>query len=116
MDAHHCPTCGQTLPPIDKPIVDLATNSLLIDGASIKLRGREAELLFVLIKAMPRLCSRAMIYDSIYPWGDDVGEKNIDVFVCRLRRKLVPTSLRIENVFGRGFKLVRSELEARLAS
>lgn len=103
-----CPTCGQTLPQIDKPIVDLAINAVLVDGEWIKLSGREAEVLSVLAQTMPRLCSHTMIYDAIYTVNGDAGMKTIVIFVCRLRDKLSHTNLSIMNVWGRGYKLVRN--------
>lgn len=47
--------------------------------------------------------------------ADDMPEpKNIDVYICKMRKKLRPHGIEIENVFGVGFRLAPA-VRARLA-
>lgn len=45
--------------------------------------------------------------------ADDVlGENNIDVHISRIRQKLGPSGIQIENVWGRGWRVVNREAVA----
>lgn len=65
-------------------------------------------LLFLhLFRAAPRIETRARIMDALYAGrcGDEPDEKVVDVFICKLRKKLKDTGLRIESVWGVGYRL-----------
>lgn len=54
---------------------------------------------------------------------EDVAIKIVDVYVCKLRKKLTPFGIKIETIWGRGYSLAsehrdafrRGELQARAA-
>lgn len=96
-----CPICSGTgeLPDIE---LNLSHNRLSYNGRSVKLRGREAEVLHVIINEGPastdRLIKRVFSGQDLY---DPVG--NISVNMHRLRGKIKPLGLFIVNIGLRGF-------------
>lgn len=54
------------------------------------------------------LCSKAEIMNALYalrPEADEVEPKIVDVFVCKLRKKLRPFGVEVETVWGQGYRL-----------
>lgn len=49
--------------------------------------------------------TRSALYAAIYGTDADIDEKLIDVWVCKLRRKLSGTGIRIATDWGRGFRV-----------
>lgn len=100
-----CPTCGQDLPRDD---------TLRVDDAGIVVRGghfacltpQEACLLDRLRAARGGVVSKASLMAALYPLEADEAEiKIIDVFVCKLRKKLAPLGVEIGTAWGRGYRL-----------
>jgi len=100
--------CRQSLPKQRGIQVDLATNSLLVDGQVIKLWPKEAELMSVLVGAMPRVLSKELLTDRLYGVTNSLApdSKVIEMWISNLRKKLRGSPLRIETIRGRGFRLV----------
>lgn len=101
-----CPTCGQAVPDSGL-LVDLQRNRLSCGTASVDLAPAEAELLFTLVRAVPRALARDAI--AVALWGGALADErrgnNIDVYLNRLRRRIAPLGFRIQNYRGRGFAL-----------
>lgn len=75
-----------------------------IDGEPISLTPRERSLLECLVKRAGRIVPREKIYESLYGSGDgDVDPKIIDVYICKLRKKLGPNY--IDTAFSTGYRL-----------
>ncbi len=49
------------------------------------------------------IATKEMIYAYIYGPDSPVHQKILDVFLCKIRRKLMPFQVRIETSWGRGF-------------
>ena len=68
---------------------------------------------FAMLRYLMQNRSRAVSRDELLPavWGfaNDAGSRVADDTVKRLRRKLAGTSLRVETVWGFGFKLAVKE-------
>ena len=73
---------------IDNLELDLSRKSLTIDGENILLTRKEFEILAMLISNKGKYLSRQEILDRI--WSDDVivTERNVDVNIARLRKKI----------------------------
>lgn len=84
-----------------------------------RLTEREDTFLRVLLAA-PGVSSRETLLDAAYNQNADTPElKIVDVFICKLRKKLAPDGIAITTVWGRGFwleppgkALVRQAVEA----
>jgi DNA-binding response OmpR family regulator len=73
---------------IDNLELDLSRKSLTIDHENILLTRKEFEILAMLITNKGKFLSRQEILDRI--WSDDVivTERNVDVNIARLRKKI----------------------------
>ncbi|OGG68859.1 hypothetical protein A3H77_01815 [Candidatus Kaiserbacteria bacterium RIFCSPLOWO2_02_FULL_56_11] len=91
--------------------VNLTTTSIRINGNRVDLTGKETSLMLLLAASPGRVLSKEMLMLQLYTEGvDDEPEmKIIDVFICKLRRKLAdahPDATKfIETVWGRGYRL-----------
>jgi two-component system phosphate regulon response regulator PhoB len=96
--------------PAPKPIrvdgleVDPARHEVRIDGAPIALTATEMRLLLHLVRNRGRVYSRAQLLERAVGSDVIVVERNIDVHVASLRRKLGPYGARIVTVRGVGYK------------
>ncbi|RME68153.1 MAG: DNA-binding response regulator [Verrucomicrobia bacterium] len=68
--------------------IDTAARRVTVDGAEIKLTGREYRLLEYLALHRGEVVSRARLYDHLYDENDDTLSNVLDVHVSNLRRKL----------------------------
>lgn len=74
------------------------------DGQDIGMTGKEAALYRYLKARNGTVCSKQQILTAIYGVNDDMPEiKIVDVFICKVRRKL-PSSEEIETIWGQGYR------------
>src|SRR5690242_6782929 len=61
-----------------------------------------------LFARLGRVVNREAVHATLYPGADAAGIKIIDVFICKLRKKLAKTGseYRIQNARGRGYIMV----------
>lgn len=101
-----CPLCGGALPVSDEMIMVRPEGTVTHGGVSAHLSGREFDLVEKLALAIPRCVSRGGLYDWIYQLEQgDRDERNIDVHMTRIRRKLKPLGVSILTHWGKGFSL-----------
>jgi DNA-binding response OmpR family regulator len=86
--------------------IDPARREVRVESESIDLRAQEFDLLLALAHHRGFVLSREQILQKA--WGFDFyGQtRTVDVHVAHLRRKLEPSSVKIETVTGVGYKLV----------
>lgn len=88
------------------------------------LTGQEAKMFGILLKR--EMVTRQQAMDVLYgdrPESDEAEIKIVDVFVCKMRKKLKRFDIEIESVWGRGYRMpaqskstARSMLEEARAS
>ena len=86
--------------------LNLASQSLKIEGQSITLSSTELKLLAFLMKSPEKVFSRAQLLD--YVWGQNtfIDERTVDVHILRLRKALKPNADKlVQTVRGLGYKL-----------
>lgn len=101
-----CPVCGGMLP--DMPVTVFPERGIVVAGGRFAtITGREAAVLERLCQAYPSVVSKTQLMDSIYATaaGEEPMEKIIDVFICKLRKKVEPLGVRIETTWGSGYAL-----------
>lgn len=77
-----------------------------VEGKPISLTPRENSLLECLVKRAGRTVAREVIYTGLYGnAGQDVDPKIIDVYICKLRKKLGAAAEYIDTAFGTGYRL-----------
>ncbi|MGI9390202.1 MAG: response regulator transcription factor [Boseongicola sp.] len=87
-------------------VLDATAGELRIGNLRETLRNRELRLLEVLFSSPGQVFSKAHLMDRLFSFADDVGENAIEVYVGRIRKRLEPSSARIETVRGLGYRLV----------
>lgn len=85
--------------------INIAAGSVTISGSPVYLTGREFQILSALARSPGRLVTKAGLLSALYDGRDEPEMKIIDVFVCKIRKKLGFEHGRlIETVWGRGYR------------
>jgi two-component system, cell cycle response regulator CtrA len=88
--------------------VRLGTKRAEIAGKPVKLTGKEYALLEMMAMRQGSTITKEMFLNGLYGGMDEPELKIIDVFICKLRKKLADASggkNYIETVWGRGYAL-----------
>lgn len=91
-----------------KVTVNLDAKTVEVDGKSVHLTGKEYQMLELLSLRKGTTLTKEMFLNHLYGGMDEPELKIIDVFICKLRKKLsVATGGEnyIETVWGRGYIL-----------
>ena len=101
--------------------VNLDTKTVEVGGARVHLTGKEYQMLEQLLSLRKgTTLTKEMFLNNLYGGMDEPEIKIIDVFICKLRKKLARASDGkdyIETVWGRGYVLREpSEDEARISA
>ena len=86
--------------------VDLDTKMVEINGTRVHLTGKEYQLLELLALRKGTTLTKEMLLSHLYGGMDEPEMKIIDVFICKLRKKLANASGGkdyIETIWGRGY-------------
>jgi two-component system, cell cycle response regulator CtrA len=90
----------------DDLCVNLDSKTADINGARVHLTGKEYQMLELLALRMGTTLTKEMFLSHLYGGMDEPEMKIIDVFICKLRKKLASASSGknyIETVWGRGY-------------
>jgi two-component system cell cycle response regulator CtrA len=88
--------------------VNLDAKSVEVDGRSVHLTGKEYQMLELLSLRKGTTLTKEMFLNHLYGGMDEPELKIIDVFICKLRKKLAEANdgdSHIETVWGRGYVL-----------
>ena len=94
--------------------VNLDSHIVEVDGKPIHLTGKEYGILELLAVRKGTTLTKEMFLNHLYNGMDEPELKIIDVFVCKLRKKLSTATggdTYIETVWGRGYVLRDPEVE-----
>jgi two-component system cell cycle response regulator CtrA len=97
-------------------VVNLDTKVVAMNGVRVHLTGKEYQMLELLSLRKGMTLSKEMFFNHLYGGMDEPEFKIIDVFICKLRKKLANASNGknfVETVWGRGYVL-RDEVEERI--
>jgi two-component system cell cycle response regulator CtrA len=86
--------------------VNLDAKSVDVDGQSVHLTGKEYQILELLSLRKGTTLTKEMFLNHLYGGMDEPELKIIDVFICKLRKKLAEATggeTYIETVWGRGY-------------
>lgn len=92
----------------DKVAINLDTRVVEVDGNQVHLTNKEYAILELLAMRKGTVLTKEMFLNHLYSSMDEPEIKIIDVFVCKLRKKLAKASggtNYIETVWGRGYML-----------
>ena len=91
-----------------KIAVNLDAKTVEVDGETVHLTGKEYQMLELLSLRKGTTLTKEMFLNHLYGGMDEPELKIIDVFVCKLRKKLVEATGEdscIQTVWGRGYVL-----------
>jgi two-component system cell cycle response regulator CtrA len=101
-------------------VVNLDAKTVQINGSPVHLTGKEYQMLEILSLRKGTTLTKEAFLNQLYGGMDEPEVKIIDVFICKLRKKLSLASYGknyIETVWGRGYVLrERNESEAKLSA
>jgi two-component system cell cycle response regulator CtrA len=89
-------------------IVNLDTKTVEVNGTRAPLTGKEYQMVELLAQRKGMTISKEMFLNHLYGGMDEPGMKIIDVFICKLRKKLANVSGgkdHIETSWGRGYTI-----------
>jgi two-component system cell cycle response regulator CtrA len=98
--------------------INLDSRAVEVDGQPIHLTGKEYGILELLSLRKGTTLTKEMFLNHLYGGMDEPELKIIDVFICKLRKKLSAATggeNYIETVWGRGYVLRDPEGEEKLA-
>ena len=104
-----------------KVMVNLDAKTVEVSGKSVHLTGKEYQMLELLSLRKGTTLTKEMFLNHLYGGMDEPELKIIDVFICKLRKKLSEATggeNYIETVWGRGYVLrdpASSEAKRKLA-
>jgi two-component system cell cycle response regulator CtrA len=95
--------------------VNLDAKTVQVEGNTVHLTGKEYQMLELLSLRKGTTLTKEMFLNHLYGGMDEPELKIIDVFICKLRKKLSEATgdgSHIETVWGRGYVLRDPEVEA----
>jgi len=102
-------------PAADKPrrlggvTVDPVSREVHIGDRRINLRTKEFDLLLTLIDHVNMVLSRDQLLDLVWGYEFYGQTRTVDVHIAHLRDKLGDSGLKIETVWGLGYKLIEND-------
>ena len=97
-----------------KIAVNLDAKTVEVDGKTVHLTGKEYQMLELLSLRKGTTLTKEMFLNHLYGGMDEPELKIIDVFICKLRKKLSQATVGdnyIETVWGRGYVLRDPEVK-----
>ncbi|MBS8227398.1 response regulator transcription factor CtrA [Vannielia litorea] len=91
-----------------KVVVNLDAKTVEVEGRPVHLTGKEYQMLELLSLRKSTTLTKEMFLNHLYGGMDEPELKIIDVFICKLRKKLATATggdNYIETVWGRGYVL-----------
>jgi len=99
---------SQSVIQVGKLRINLDTKTVDVDGNRLHLTGKEYQILEVLALRKGTTLTKEMFLNHLYGGLDEPELKIIDVFICKVRKKLALATNNenyIETVWGRGYVL-----------
>ena len=107
---------SQSIIETGKVKVNLDTRTVEVDGQSVHLTGKEYGIIELLSLRKGSTLTKEMFLNHLYGGMDEPEVKIIDVFICKLRKKIQDAAggdNYIETVWGRGYVLRDPENEKK---
>ena len=89
-------------------MLDLHARQACVHGRQLDLTNKEYQMLELLCLRSGRVVSKETFLDHLYGGIDEPEMKIIDVFICKLRKKIsreIQDAALIETVWGRGYRV-----------
>lgn len=101
---------AQSVIEVDGLVVDLDSRTISVDGRPIHLTGREYQVVELMALRVGKVLTKEMFLNHLYGGRDEPELKIVDVFMCKVRRKLADATANdgrqfIKTIWGRGYML-----------
>ena len=99
---------AQSVVQVGDLVVNIDQKTVEVDGARVHLTAKENQILEILCLRKGTTLTKEMLLNQLYGGMDEPEIKIIDVFICKLRKKLANASGGkdyIETIWGRGYVL-----------
>lgn len=99
--------------------LNLDSSTVEVDGSAVPLTSKEYEILELLALRRGSLLTKETFLNHLYGGMDEPDLKIIDVFVCKLRKKLAKYTNGVnyvETVWGRGYILKENRMDFKEAN
>jgi len=78
----------------------------------VPLSAREAALIELLMASPDKAVTKSRIMGSMSSWETEFSPNSVEIYVMRLRRKLVGSGVKIETVRGVGYRISLDDVGA----
>jgi two-component system, OmpR family, response regulator len=89
--------------------LDTSSKRARIKDRIVELSVREWAVLEFLLQRGTRVVSKQQIIDAILPWGEDLTQNAVEVYISRLRLKIADAGIAIRTIRGFGYMLEPSD-------
>jgi len=89
--------------------LDTSGKRARVGARSLELSAREWGVLEYLLLHASRVVSKQQIIDAILPWGEELTQNAVEVYISRLRLKLGEAGVAIRTIRGFGYMLDTSD-------
>lgn len=86
-------------------IFNAADKTASCGDQDLLLSTRELALLEILMHKKNKVVSKEQVLESLCNWDDELGDNAVEVYIHRLRKKIVPANVQIRTVRGLGYLL-----------
>ena len=102
-------SCGHSQPTLSVGALtlNLETHQVAVGSTSVQMTGKELGILQILMLRKNMVLTKEAILSSLYGGMDEPEPKIIDVFICKMRKKLAAAGAPnvIGTVWGRGYSI-----------
>ena len=99
---------AQSIITLGKLQMDIGVHEARLGQALLPLTGREWNVLQSLLLAAPRVLSKHKLADSLSKWDKEITTNAVEIYVSRLRAKLLGSDVSIRTIHGVGYRLEAS--------
>ncbi len=107
---------ADSLVQIGRMTINLHARNVEIDGQPLHVTAKEYSILELLALRKGMTLSKETFLDHLYGGMDEPEQKIIDVFICKLRKKIAaiaPDAHNIQTVWGHGYVMKETPLDQR---
>jgi two-component system OmpR family response regulator len=84
---------------------DTVSRTASVNGRSLPLSTHEVGVLEVLLHRFGRVVSKEQLVEQLYNYDKEVSHNAIEVYVHRLRKKILGAGVTVRTLYGRGYLL-----------
>jgi len=88
--------------------LDIIAQKMTVGGTHVHMTMRQFQMMELLARKPDTVITKEGFLDHLYAGVDEPEHNIIDVYICKIRKTLAGagSTVRIETVWGRGYKLV----------